>query len=84
MQRATKPSPCAQPNSIVSVSKPGSSQNTIRPAKIASSTQESRFTQTNSRPGTGFSNGRAAIAAQAPGVSAVSTMRSCSSAWAPE
>ena len=61
MQRATKPSPCAQPNSIVSVSNPGSSQNTIRPVKIASSTQETRFTQTNRRPGTGFSKGERGI-----------------------
>src|SRR6187551_268047 len=58
---AMKPRPCAQPNSIVSVSNPGSSQKAIRPAKTASSTQERRFTQTNSSPGTGFSKGRRAI-----------------------
>ena len=61
MQRTMKPSPCAHPNSIVSVSNPGSSQNAISPAKIASSTQEIRFTQTNRRPGTGFCSGRRAI-----------------------
>ena len=37
MQRPTKPIPCAQPKIIVSVSKPGSSQKTISPVKIASS-----------------------------------------------
>ena len=86
MQRTMKPSPWAQPNSIVSVSNPGTSQNTISPAKIASSTQESRLTQTNSRPGTGFSKRRSRghRGRQAPGVSAVRTMRSCSRAWAPE
>ncbi len=45
------PSPCAQPKSIVSVSKPGTSQKTISPAKIASSIQERIFTQANRRPG---------------------------------
>ena len=84
MQRAMNPSPWAQPNSIVSVSNPGASQNTISPAKTASSTQERRFTQTNSRPGTGFSNGEPGTGRQAPGVSAVRTMRSCSQAWATE
>src|SRR5258706_13090696 len=54
MQSTTKPNPCAQPNTIVSVSKPGASQNKINPLKIPSSTQESRLTQTNSFPGTGF------------------------------
>jgi hypothetical protein len=54
MQRAMKPIPCAHPNTIVSVSKPGASQNTIRPVKIANSNQEKRFTQVNSAPGTGF------------------------------
>src|SRR5215213_10195611 len=60
-QRPMKPSPWAQPKSIVSVSNPGSSQKAIRPAKIASSTQERRLTQTKSSPGTGFSNGFRAI-----------------------
>ena len=55
MQRPTKPIPCAQPKIIVSVSKPGSSQKAISAVKIASSTQETRFTQTKSSPGTGFS-----------------------------
>lgn len=49
-----KPSPCAQPNSIVSVSNPGTNQNKINPAKIASSIQESHLTQVNSGPGVGF------------------------------
>src|SRR5260221_8182779 len=65
MQRATNPIPCAHPNTIVSVSNPGRSQNTISAVKIASSTQESRFTQTNSRPGTGFSNGAPGIGSSA-------------------
>ena len=51
MQRAMNPSPCAQPNTIVSVSNPGISQNRINPLKIASSTQESHLTQVNSGPG---------------------------------
>src|SRR5437868_3492487 len=49
-----KPRPCAQPNSIVSVSKPGTSQKKIRPVKIPNSIHESRLTQTNRGPGTGF------------------------------
>src|SRR3954452_21734384 len=61
-QRATKPRPWAQPKSIVAVSNPGNSQKAISPLKIASSIQETRFTQTKSSPGTGFSNGRRAIA----------------------
>ncbi len=51
---AMKPRPCAHPNTIVSVSNPGASQNTIRAEKIASSTQLKRLTQRNSGPGTGF------------------------------
>src|ERR1700709_1940835 len=42
---------------ILSVSNPGSTQNTIRAVKIPSSTQERRISQMNRRPGTGFSNG---------------------------
>ena len=94
MQRAMKPSPCAQPNSIVSVSKPGTSQNRISAVKIASSIHESRLTQTNSGPGTGLRSGTHGRGAYpysgvrasrvCPGVSAVRTMRSCSRAWATE
>ena len=51
------PSPCAHPNTIVSVSNPGNSQKSSSPPKITSSTQEIRFTQTNSGPGTGLANG---------------------------
>src|SRR3954468_21072001 len=57
MQRATNPSPCAQPKSIVSVSNPGSSQNTINRLKIPSSIQERTFTLAKSGPGTGLRSG---------------------------
>jgi len=77
MQRAMNPSPWAHPNTIVSVSNPGTNQNKINPPNTPSSTQERRLTQTNSSPGTGF-------LIYAPGVSAVSTIRSCSRACATE
>ena len=54
MQSTTNPNPCAHPKTIVSVSNPGANQKKINPEKIPSSTQERRFTHTNSFPGTGF------------------------------
>src|SRR5688572_6648336 len=50
MARAMKPRPWAQPNTIVSDSKPGSSQNATSAANSPSSSQEASFTHGNRGP----------------------------------
>ena len=84
-QRTMNPSPCAHPNTIVSISNPGKTQKTSNPAKTTSSIHEIRFTQRKSGPGTGFlRESTFGPPAYARGVSAVRTIRSCSLACATE